>query len=87
MGLTLGRKVTYGVRPEHLVLADQGLAVSVIVVEPTGSETHLVVRSGSQELTAVFRERHGFAPGQQLHLMPQPGMVHLFDTDTGERIQ
>ena len=87
MGLTMGRKVTYGVRPEHLVLADQGLAVSVIVVEPTGSETHLVVRSGSQELTAVFRERHGFAPGQQLHLMPQPGMVHLFDTDTGERIQ
>ena len=85
--LTKGQKVTYGVRPEHLVLSDQGLAVNVVVVEPTGSETHLVVRAGAQELTAVFRERHGFAPGQQLHLMPLPGMVHLFDSETGERIE
>ncbi len=86
-GLTEGRRVTYGVRPEHLSLSDTGIAVSVVVVEPTGSETHLVSRAGSRELTAVFRERHGFQPGQKLHLSPQDGMVHVFDTDTGDRIK
>ncbi|MFZ8941217.1 MAG: ABC transporter ATP-binding protein, partial [Gemmobacter sp.] len=42
-GLAPGTAVTYGVRPEHLDLADTGLAARVAVVEPTGSETHLVL--------------------------------------------
>ena len=41
-----GRKITYGIRPEHLVLADAGQAAQVVVVEPTGSEIHLVLRAG-----------------------------------------
>jgi multiple sugar transport system ATP-binding protein len=81
-----GRKVTYGIRPEHLHLTETGLPVTVVVVEPTGSEIHLVLRAGEQELTAVIRERRAFTPGQTLHVTPEPGMVHLFDTATGERI-
>ncbi len=84
--LTTGRKITYGVRPEHLSLTETGLAATLVVVEPTGAEIHLVLRAGEQELTVVIRERQIFQPGQQLHLTPQPGMVHLFDTETGERI-
>jgi multiple sugar transport system ATP-binding protein len=81
-----GRKVTFGVRPEHLLLTDTGLPVTVVVVEPTGSEIHLVLRAGDQEMTAAVRERRSFTPGQTLHVTPEPGMVHLFDTATGERI-
>ena len=81
-----GRKVTFGVRPEHLLLTETGLPVSVVVVEPTGSEIHLVLRAGDQELTAVIRERRTFTPGQALHVTPEAGMVHLFDTATGERL-
>ncbi|MEO6299604.1 MAG: TOBE domain-containing protein, partial [Paracoccaceae bacterium] len=84
--LAPGRKVTYGVRPEHLILTATGLAATVVVVEPTGSEIHLVLRAGDQELTAVIRERQVFQPGQTLYVTPSAGMVHLFDTDTGERI-
>ncbi len=84
--LEAGRRITYGVRPEHLALADSGLAASVVVVEPTGAEIHLVLRAGGQELTVVVRERQAFQPGQAVHLRPLPGMVHLFDTETGERI-
>jgi multiple sugar transport system ATP-binding protein len=84
--LEAGRKVTLGVRPEHLVLSEDGIAVQVVVVEPTGSEIHLVLRAGGQELTVAVRERQPFAPGQKLHIRPQTGMVHLFDTATGERI-
>ena len=83
--LAEGTKLTYGIRPEHLALADQGLPVSVVVVEPTGAEIHLVVRAGQQELTVVLRERQAFHPGQTLHLVPMPDLIHLFD-ETGARI-
>ncbi len=81
-----GREVIYGVRPEHLVLAETGIAASVAVVEPTGSETHVVMRAGDQELIGLFRERHGFRPGQEVVLAPDPNAVHLFDKATGARI-
>ena len=84
--LTEGRRVVYGVRPEHLDLADSGFAAKVVVVEPTGSETHVVMRLGSQDMVAVFRERHGFRPGDTIHLAPRPELIHLFDADSGERI-
>jgi multiple sugar transport system ATP-binding protein len=86
-GLAEGRKVTLGIRPEHLDLADHGIAAKVAVVEPTGSETHVILRFGTRELVAVFRERHDFRPGNLVHLAPRPDMVHLFDADTGERIE
>ena len=93
-----GREVLFGVRPEHLALADDGLRGTVAVVEPTGSETHVVVRLGEgqgagpsagpagREIVGLFRERHGFRPGQQIALAPDPGAVHLFDKATGARL-
>jgi multiple sugar transport system ATP-binding protein len=81
-----GRRVVYGIRPEHLDLADDGMPAAVVVVEPTGSETHVVARFGGRNLVAVFRERHAFAPGQPIRLRPRAGMVHLFDAETGERL-
>jgi len=86
-GLDEGRKVVFGIRPEHLDLTGAGgLQARVVVVEPTGSETHVVLRIAERDLTAVFRERHAFTPGQQVHLTPQPGLIHLFDADSGERL-
>ena len=86
-GLDEGRKVVFGIRPEHLDLTGTGgLQARVVVVEPTGSETHVVLRIAERDLTAVFRERHAFTPGQQVHLTPQPGLIHLFDADSGERL-
>lgn len=81
-----GRKITYGIRPEHLDLAEDGQPAQVVVVEPTGAEIHLVLRAGEQEMTLVLRDRRAFTPGQVVHIRPQPGMVHLFDTESGERI-
>ena len=85
-GVVEGQKITYGIRPEHLTLSDQGLPASVVVVEPTGAEIHLVVRAGEQELTVVLRERQAFHPGQALHLAPALDLIHLFDGDSGERL-
>ncbi|WP_420131036.1 ABC transporter ATP-binding protein [Rhodopseudomonas sp.] len=81
-----GRPVSYGIRPEHLDFADSGIEAEVAVVEPTGSETQIVARVGTQELIAVFRERHQVQPGDIIHLQPRPQVAHLFDKETGQRL-
>ncbi len=85
-GLTDGHKVIFGIRPEHLDLSDSGIAAKVVVVEPTGSETHVVLRAGTSSIVAVFRERHAFVAGDDVHLTPRKGMVHLFDANGGDRL-
>ena len=79
-------KVRMGVRPENLILADAGLKMEVKVVEPTGSETMVFLRFEGQDVTAIFRERHAFAPGQIVHLAPDPTQLHCFDAETGKRM-
>jgi multiple sugar transport system ATP-binding protein len=81
-----GQPVLYGIRPEHLELADAGLPAEVRVVEPTGAETMAWLRSGGADVVAVFRDRHPLSPGQRVHLHPRPGKAHLFDPDTGRRL-
>jgi multiple sugar transport system ATP-binding protein len=81
-----GRAMVYGIRPEHLDIADDGFEAEVVVIEPTGSETQLFARLGQQEIVAVFRERHAFAPGQKIRLKPRAPVAHLFDAASGQRI-
>jgi multiple sugar transport system ATP-binding protein len=86
-GLKAGRKISLGVRPEHLRLADSGLPAKVRVVEPTGSEIHVVFQFQGQEITAVFKERHKLAPGDMVQLAVDPAQAHLFDGETGTRLE
>jgi multiple sugar transport system ATP-binding protein len=81
-----GRPVFYGVRPEHLDIADDGVEAEVAVVEPTGSETQLFARVGRQQVVAAIRDQHLFAPGQRVRLRPRPGKPMLFDGSTGVRL-
>ena len=85
-GLAGGTEVTWGLRPEHLALAPAGLPAEVVVIEPTGSETHLVLRAGGEELLAISRDRVSLRPGDQVHLAPDAAQVHLFDGTTGKRL-
>jgi multiple sugar transport system ATP-binding protein len=84
-----GRALVYGIRPEHLDLVEggsDGFEAEVVVIEPTGSETQLFARLGEQEIVAIFRERHEFAPGQKIRLKPRAPVAHLFDASSGQRI-
>ncbi|PZO80924.1 MAG: sugar ABC transporter ATP-binding protein [Mesorhizobium amorphae] len=81
-----GQEVTYGIRPEHLAMGEDGFPATISVVEPTGSETLVFARFGGHEMTALFRERHPFNPGDTLHLKPRPDSIHLFDKATGRRL-
>jgi multiple sugar transport system ATP-binding protein len=75
----------YGIRPEHLMLSENGIPARVLVVEPTGSETQVVLKFGSQQVIGAFRERLTVDYEDTLHVMPDLQKVHLFDLD-GRRL-
>jgi len=81
-----GKAVTYGIRPEHLEFGDDGIEAEVIVVEPMGSETQVVARIGTQDIIAIFRDRRPVSPGDKIHLKPRANSAHLFDKETGKRV-
>jgi multiple sugar transport system ATP-binding protein len=78
--------VVYGIRPEHLRLDPEGIPATVQLVEPTGSETQVVLRIGEASVSGAFRERVMARPGDALPVSPDPELVHLFDKKTGQRI-
>lgn len=85
-GAADGQSVIYGIRPEHLDIADDGFPAVVKVVEPTGSETLVFLRFGETDIVAVLRDWHDFKPGQTVHLRPRAERVHLFDVATSARL-
>jgi len=76
----------YGIRPEHFRLTGDGMPAEVIVVEPMGSETLVMLRIGQTKVNGVFRERITARPGDILPVAPQAAMAHLFSSSTGERL-
>ncbi len=79
-----GQPVVYGVRPEHLSIAgaDAPVQAEVIVVEPTGAETELLVQAGDAQMVVVMHGRTGVRPGERIGLAIEVGQVHLFDAQT-----
>jgi multiple sugar transport system ATP-binding protein len=71
----------YGVRPEHLSIRDGGVPATIVVVEPTGSETHVNAKLGNADVTLLLRERVELQPGQVISIAPDLSKVHLFDKD------
>jgi multiple sugar transport system ATP-binding protein len=84
--LTPGRKVKYGVRPEHFTLSDSGMRAEVVLTEPTGSETQVFMRLGGHDVLGVFRERVSVARGDTVGISIQQGAMHVFDAQTQQRI-
>jgi multiple sugar transport system ATP-binding protein len=80
--------VVYGIRPEHLSVAPDGtgIAATVAVLEPTGSETTVVARLGEDQIVALLRERIAAHVGDAMPLQVDPANSHLFDAATGQRL-
>jgi multiple sugar transport system ATP-binding protein len=81
-----GQTVHYGIRPTDLSLSHEGVQAKVIVVEPTGAETELLVQVGEQRLVVVTHGRSAVQPDQIVHLNIATDKVHLFDGQSGQRI-
>jgi multiple sugar transport system ATP-binding protein len=83
---TEGQRVKYGIRPEHIDFGNSAIPAEVVVVEPMGAETELVVRVQDQTLTLVTHGRSNAGPGERLFIAPQARHAHLFDAATGRRL-
>lgn len=54
--ISAGTKISYGLPPDDVVIGGEGnLPAEVVVVEPTGAETHIIARLGGHEITIVSR--------------------------------
>ena len=90
LGKATGSRVTVGIRPEKLTPAEHGLVVDVDVVEELGSDGYLYGRShlDGQDQNIVVRVDAISHPraGEQIHLQADVDALHIFDVETGERL-
>jgi multiple sugar transport system ATP-binding protein len=89
-GTTLeeGKAVHYGVRPGDMTISDaaNGVPAKVIVVEPTGAETELLVEVGEAQITLAVHGRVDAQPDQTVGLVIASESVHLFDRQSSQRL-
>jgi multiple sugar transport system ATP-binding protein len=79
--------VVCGVRPEDIRLdSEGGVPATVVAVEPTGYETHVLLRLGQKEIVAIMRERVAFAPRDVIKISLATPIAHFFDPATGLRL-
>jgi multiple sugar transport system ATP-binding protein len=83
-----GHEVVLGVRPEHFEILEHGggIAATVNVVEPTGSETIVAVKTAAAEITIVTHKRLALRPGDCIGISPQRERLHLFEKASGRRL-
>jgi multiple sugar transport system ATP-binding protein len=84
-----GRGVHYGIRPTDISIGAVGagaVSAKVVVVEPTGAETELLVQVGESQLVVVLHGRTNVQPDDIVGLIIQADKVHLFDAVTEKRI-
>jgi multiple sugar transport system ATP-binding protein len=76
-----------GVRPEHIVLSDNApWRGEVSVVEPTGADTYVVIRTGAGDVTVRAAPQLRVAPGERVGLEVQALHVNWFDPASGLRL-
>ncbi|MEP7298500.1 MAG: sn-glycerol-3-phosphate ABC transporter ATP-binding protein UgpC [Burkholderiales bacterium] len=88
IGGSEGQAVHYGIRPGdiHLAPAGAGIAAKVIVVEPTGAETELLLQVGDVQIVAVIHGRTAAKPDETVYLAIDADKAHVFDSASGKRL-
>ncbi len=83
-----GQAVSFGVRPGDISLSDseQGIAAKVIVIEPTGAETELLLDVGGAQIVVVIHGRTLAKPDDVIYLEFDAQKTHLFDNQSGTRL-
>jgi multiple sugar transport system ATP-binding protein len=88
---TKAKMVTLGVRPENLAVSKtKGISVEVAVIEELGSDGYLYgiakIDGGEFELVSRVDGRDHPSRGETVLLNPEGGIMHIFDVETGERL-
>jgi multiple sugar transport system ATP-binding protein len=93
VGADADGSVTIGVRPEawRLVSKEEGgLPVTVAVVEELGADGFVYgscdVEGAPHDLTVRIGAREAVRKGDTIYVTTDPHEVHVFDTESGERL-
>jgi multiple sugar transport system ATP-binding protein len=85
--------VTVGIRPEAWRIVgpgEPGLPVTVLLIEELGSDAYLYGTSedvdNPMELVVRLDEKHDFEKGSTVVLTTDAEPMHVFDTESGERV-
>jgi multiple sugar transport system ATP-binding protein len=87
--LPAGERVSIGIRPQHITLAEGAAAgrldTRITLVEELGSETVVHTDASGKKLIAVFAGQQRMKSGDSLPLNFDPAVLHLFGED-GRRL-
>jgi len=84
------QEVTLGVRPEHIVLSDSGIAAKVDVSEMMGSSVHLHLSAEDNDVIVIVPTTGGsslYPMGSELKLTFNGNVAHVFDKATGNNLE
>jgi multiple sugar transport system ATP-binding protein len=88
-----GRKITVGVRPEDMDIVgeNEGLPTVINLVEELGADAYVYgtaeVDGKPYDIIARVDGRKPPEKGEKVHFAPKQGHLHLFSTETGERLK
>jgi sn-glycerol 3-phosphate transport system ATP-binding protein len=77
--------LTFGIRPEHVRFADNGIAATVKSAEYHGADTIVTAQVNGASLLVRAPGQVALAAGSQVRLGWEPAAVHIFDTAKGRR--
>ena len=88
---TKAKSITVGIRPENLVVTNgEGIEVDVDVVEELGADGYLYGQShldgANQDIVCRVDGRVHPHAGDKVTLKPEGGVLHLFDIESGLRL-
>jgi multiple sugar transport system ATP-binding protein len=88
---TKSKQITVGVRPEDLVVTkNEGIQVTVSIIEELGADAFLYgsanVEGKDIDFIARVGSKSSLRSGDKVFLKPSGGIIHLFDVESGQRL-
>ena len=84
------QEVVLGVRPEHIILCENGIKSKVDVSEMMGSSVHLHVTAEDKDVIVIVPTTGGsvaYPMGSELNLTFNGNVAHVFNKETGTNLE
>ena len=84
------QEVTLGVRPEHPLVGDTGIAAKVDVSEMMGSSVHLHVSAEGKDVIIIVPTidmKGHYAMGDTVHFSFEGNVAHVFSKETDKNLE
>lgn len=82
--LLIGRPLTLGARPEHILFDDGGASARIVLAEPTGPDQYVRLAVAGSEITARCGPEQSFKAGTDARIMLDGARISLFNQQTGQ---